>query len=133
MKQKRVGKVHVLIVDDEEIVCKRLYSSLTKHGYEVETFTDPQKAMDHFAENRKFDIVVTDIRMEGLDGLDILNAVRVLKPGTKTIMITGYATMEVAREAQTKGAFDLIAKPFKPKDLLKLLDKAVRELNQEGG
>ena len=117
----------VMLVDDEEIVCKRLKTALEKYGYSVDVFQSGAQAVERLEENR-YDIVVTDIRMEEVDGLDVLKAVRASSPKTKIIMITGYATAEVAREAQAKGAFAVIAKPFRPKDLRSLLEKAAREL-----
>jgi DNA-binding NtrC family response regulator len=120
------AKIEVLLVDDEEIVGKRLRSALEKHGYSVEVFANGESAVARLQE-KQFDIVVSDIRMDQLDGLDVLDAVQRHAARTKTILMTGYATMEVAREALLKGAFDFIAKPFRPSELLKLIDKAVRE------
>ena len=119
----------VMLVDDEEIVCKRLKSALEKYGYIVDVFQNGGAAIERLNENQ-YDIVVTDIRMDDVDGLDVLKAVRRSSPRTKIIMITGYATAEVAREAQAKGAFAFIAKPFRPKDLHALLEKAARELEK---
>jgi len=72
--------------------------------------------------------VVTDVRMENIDGLKVLEKVLARSPGTKVIMITGYATLEIAREALTKGAFDFIAKPFTPGELRKIVVKAAQAL-----
>ncbi|MBW1897075.1 MAG: response regulator, partial [Deltaproteobacteria bacterium] len=79
-------------------------------------------------DQKDFDIVVTDIRMDEVDGLQVLEHVRQSSERTKVIMITGYAMMSVAREAMEKGAFDFIAKPFKPDDLRKVIAKAAKEL-----
>jgi DNA-binding NtrC family response regulator len=119
------AKLQVLLVDDEEIVGKRLKAALEKYGYAVEVLQSGQAAIDRLQE-REFDVVVTDIRIDTIDGLDILEAVQRNSARTKTILITGYATAEVAREALAKGAFDFIAKPFKPKDLQKVIESAVR-------
>ena len=108
--------MEVLLLDDEPIVGKRLVPSLNKMGCETEAFVDPESALKRI-EEAPFDIVVTDIRMEGLSGIEVLQRVLSLSPKSKVIMITGYATMEVAREALAKGAFDFIAKPFKPGDI----------------
>lgn len=123
------NNLKVMLVDDEEIVCKRLKSALEKYGYTVDVFQNGGAAIERLNENR-YDIVVTDIRMDDVDGLDVLKAVRRSSPRTKIIMITGYATAEVAREAQAKGAFAFIAKPFRPKELHALLEKAARELEK---
>jgi DNA-binding NtrC family response regulator len=124
-------QLELMLVDDEEIVCKRLKSALEKYGYLVDVCQSGESAIERLKQKR-YDIVITDIRMAEADGLDVLEAVRKISPRTKTIMITGYATVEVAREAQVKGAFDFIAKPFRPKDLRKLIEKAARELDAAG-
>jgi DNA-binding NtrC family response regulator len=120
-------KLQVLILDDEPIVGKRLAPALAKMGCEVESFEDPKKALQRIGE-KIFDIVVTDIRMEDIDGIEILEKVRARSEHTKVIMITGYATVEVAREALGKGAFDFIAKPFKPNDLREVVGRAAEAL-----
>lgn len=118
-------QAQLLILDDEPIVGKRLGPALAKMGCDVEAFEDPESAIKR-VEEKEFDIVVTDIRMETMDGMKVLEKVLAKSPRTKVIMITGYATMEIAREALAKGAFDFIAKPFKPGDLRKIVAKAAK-------
>lgn len=125
-------KLELMVVDDEPIVGKRLRSALEKHGYRVEVFDTGQSAIQRL-EEKEFDIVVSDVRMEDADGLDVLEAVQKSSPRTKTILITGYATVEIAREALAKGAFDFLAKPFQPKDLRDMIEKAARELERAAG
>jgi DNA-binding NtrC family response regulator len=120
-------KLRIMVIDDENIVGKRLKPALEKDGDTVETFEEPNKALERFGE-APFDIVVTDIRMDGIDGLEVLEQVLARSAKTKVIIITGYATVEVAREALAKGAFDFIAKPFKPGDLRAVIEKAAREI-----
>ena len=120
-------KLRIMIIDDENIVGKRLQPALEKRGDIVETFVDSRKALERFDEQH-FDIVVTDIRMDDIDGLEVLEHVTSHSKDTKVIMITGYATVEVAREALAKGAFDFIAKPFKPNDLRVIIEKAAEQL-----
>lgn len=117
----------VMVLDDEPIVGKRLRPVLEKSGFTVECFERPAEAMARLRE-REFDIVVTDLRMEGMDGIAILEYVMANCPKTRVILITGYATVEVAREALVKGAFDFIAKPFKPRDLQAVVAKAALSL-----
>lgn len=124
-------RLDVLLIDDEPIVGKRLKPALAKVGCEVEIFTDPREAVARL-EEKEFDIVVADIRMEEIDGIEILERVTAKSPRTKVIMITGYATLEMAREAQAKGAFDFIAKPFKPADLREVIAKAADALGVSG-
>ena len=124
-------RLRVMIVDDEPIVGKRLTPALEKHGFEVEAFLDPSKALARLQE-QDFDIVVTDFRMEELDGIQVLTHIMESCPNTRVILITGYATVEVAREALVKGAFDFIAKPFKPKELRAVINKAALSLGHRG-
>jgi len=120
-------KLEILIIDDEPIVGKRLKQALTKFGIAVEVFEDPEIAVNRLRD-KHFDIVVTDIRMDKIDGIQILERVLERSDHTRVIIITGYATMEVAQEALAKGAFDFIAKPFKPNDLRTVINKAALSL-----
>lgn len=115
--------LEILLLDDEPIVGKRLKPALAKIGCEVEVFQDPISALARLNEKR-FDIVVTDIRMDEMDGMQVLEEVMAKSPKTKVILITGYAMIALAREAMEKGAFDFIAKPFKPDDLRQVIAKA---------
>ena len=123
-------ELEVLVLDDEPIVGKRLRPALAKVGCAVEVFDNPRQALDRIAE-KEFDVVVTDIRMADIDGLQVLEAVTQKSPRTKVIMITGYAMMSLAREAMDKGAFDFIAKPFTPEDLREVVVKAAAALEAE--
>jgi DNA-binding NtrC family response regulator len=120
-------QLQIMIVDDEPIVGKRLKQALTKFGIEVEVFEDSAQALNRLKE-KNFDIVVTDVRMDKVDGIQILEYIRENSDNTKIIIITGYATVEVAQEALAKGAFDFIAKPFKPNDLRAVINKAALAL-----
>jgi len=121
------GKLRVMVLDDEPIVGKRLNQALAKHGFEVEIFEDPTQALARLGKVH-FDVVVTDLRMEEVNGIQILEYVTSRCKDTRVILITGYATVEVAREALVKGAFDFIAKPFKPRDLRAVINKAALSL-----
>jgi len=118
----------VLVLDDESIVCERLKPALEKVGFQVETFTESQAAIDRVAAER-FDVVVSDIKMRGPDGLDVLHFVKQHCPSTQVVIITGFATIDLAREAMKRGAADFIAKPFKIRELRDLLVR----LTQAGG
>jgi len=125
--EPRGENLRVMVLDDEPIVGKRLNQALAKHGFEVEVFEDPAKALARLGEAH-FDVVVTDLRMEEVNGIQILEYVTSHCKETRVILITGYATVEVAREALVKGAFDFIAKPFKPRDLRAVINKAALSL-----
>jgi len=117
----------VLLLDDEPIVGKRLKPALTKIGCEVEVFEDSRQALERI-DQIDFDIVITDIRMDEVDGIEILEHVHQKSPRTRVIIITGYAMMSLAKQAMEKGAFDFIAKPFKPDDLRKVVARAAEAL-----
>ena len=116
-------KTQVIILDDEPIVCKRLKPGLEKVGYEVEAFTHSSDAMERIKE-KEFDIVITDLKMEGFDGMQFLTEVKSRSQTTEVIVITGFATMETAKESFKKGVFDFLAKPFKLGEIQEAVAKA---------
>lgn len=111
------NRTQILILDDEPIVCKRLKPAFQKAGYDVEAFVDSASAMVRI-EAKRFDVVITDLKMEGTDGMRFLSRVKDVWPDTNVIVITGYATSETAKESFRKGAYDFVAKPFKLSDIL---------------
>jgi len=121
----------VLVLDDEDVVCERLKAHLEKKGFEVETFTESQVAIDRMAA-KAFDVVITDVKMEGPSGLDVLHFVRRESPGTQVIVITGYGSIEAVREAEYGGAFEFIHKPFTSKAMEALALKAARKARKQG-
>ncbi|WP_028316374.1 response regulator [Desulfatibacillum aliphaticivorans] len=124
-----MSNLDVLLLDDEPIVGKRLKPALAKVGCEVEVFQNPVEALKRIDE-KDFDIVVTDISMAEVDGMQVLEHVVAKNNATKVIMITGFAMMSLAREAMEKGAFDFIAKPFKPDDLRAIIARAAEALGK---
>ena len=121
------SKLEILVLDDEEIVCTRLKASLEKAGYVVEIFTDSREAKNRI-EQHKFDIVVTDLKMAHIDGLQLFQMAHDKWPGCEIILITGFATVEVTREALHKGVRDVIAKPFKIADFIKIIDQLANRI-----
>ncbi|MEW6236195.1 MAG: response regulator [Candidatus Omnitrophota bacterium] len=119
-------KIQILVLDDEFIVCDRLKSSLEKLGFYVETFTESQAALDRFAEHH-FHIVISDLKMNAPDGMDVLRFVKGNSPRTRVIIVTGFATVDKAREAIKSGAADFIAKPFKMSELRDIVRRIARE------
>lgn len=123
--------LRVLILDDEPIVGRQLKQTLTRYGVDVETFEKPDQAIARMEETR-FNVVVSDIRMKGINGLQVIEWVKTKSMRTKVIIITGYTSREAEREALAKGAFDFIIKPFKPRDLLLSINKAAQALGRTG-
>ena len=124
-----MSKTTVCILDDEVIVGDRLKPELEDEGYEVETFTDSSKALERVQE-KCFDVVITDLKMEGLDGMAFLEKVKELCPQSEVIVITGYATMEVFRESFVKGAYEFIAKPFRLSEIRDAVKKAKKKVRR---
>jgi len=114
----------ILIVDDEPIVGQRLKALLEKEGHTVEAFVDSEVALNRL-DAKHFDIIISDIRMGDIDGIQLLDQVLKKFRQTKVILITGYATLELARESLAKGAFDFIAKPFKLNEIRTTIKRAM--------
>jgi DNA-binding NtrC family response regulator len=112
----------ILILDDEPIVGDRLKPALEKCGYLVDTLTDSQAAIDRLA-GKRYDVLITDLKMSGPSGLDVLRFVKEQSPGTRVIVITGYATADQAKESMKGGAVDFIAKPFRISQLTELVGR----------
>jgi len=102
----------ILLVDDEAIALVNLTHVLKREGYEVVACKNGEDALAELAKSR-FDLVLTDLKMPGLDGMDILRRVRADIPDTPVIMITGHATLDSAVEAMKAGAYHYLAKPFR--------------------
>jgi two-component system response regulator AtoC len=113
----------VLLVDDEENVRLALRTYLRKQGYDVAAAASVDEALA-LLERDAFDYVVTDVRMPGRSGLDLLALVRERHAGTTVVVMSAYGSVEQALEAIKAGAYDYVAKPFKPEELLFLLRKA---------
>ena len=122
-------KTKILILDDEPIVLKRLKPALEKSGYDVEAFSRSLEASNRIME-KEFDIVITDLKMEGIDGMEFLTRVKDRSPVTEVIVITGFATMETAKESFKKGVFDFLAKPFKLGEIKDVVAKAESKIKE---
>jgi len=124
-------RLRILLIDDEEVVSRRLRPALEREGYEVESFMVGKDALASIA-TKDFDVVVTDLRIDEVNGVQVLEAARKKSSKTKVVLITGFATTELAREALAKGAFEVIAKPFKPQDLRDAISRAIAAADPVG-
>lgn len=116
----------LLVVDDEEIVRRNMSHILGKEGYAVDTASNGAEAIA-MAAAKDYDVVLTDFKMEKVDGMDVLERIKIKSPATQVIMITGYATVNTAVEAMRKGAFHYIAKPFKIDDVRTVVGQALEK------
>ena len=121
-----MGKYNIMVIDDEKIVGAMAKRSLEQEDYEVETFLDGESALARSKE-KSFDIVITDLKMKGIDGLEILRTVKQLYPETVVIMITAFANLDVAIEALRDDVHDFFPKPVKIKDLKASIKKALEK------
>ncbi len=130
MSEMPCGGLSVLVLDDEPIVIKSLKMALRKIGCAVEIFQDPELALSRL-EEKNFDIVVTDVVMGDIDGIQVLEHVMERSPHTKVIIMTAFAMMEMARKAMDRGAFDFIAKPFDTEEIRAIVAKAAEAVRAD--
>src|SRR6188474_115859 len=120
------SKKHLLLVEDEAPLRGALAERLTDHGFEVEQADTGERAIEQLAEFA-FDIVITDLRLPGLDGTRVLEAALVRYPDIVGIIVTGYGTVKDAVEAIKRGATDFVTKPFQFDELLHALNSALEK------
>jgi len=121
------GNIKILIVDDETITLMNLVRVMEKEGYEVVGVSSGPNALK-ILEEQEFDAVLTDLKMEEVDGIQILKSCKELYPNTEVIMITGYATVEGVVSAIKNGAFHYLAKPLELDEVIKVVKEAVEKV-----
>ena len=126
-------KVHILVIDDDEVACEFLQEALSREGYEVRYFTSAKAALA--SDLSRYDLLMSDIRMPGIDGLEFLKRVRDQWPELPVILMTAYGSLETTMNALRLGAWDYISKPFSPDAIREMVKKVldVRELRQKRG
>jgi DNA-binding NtrC family response regulator len=110
-------KKRILVVEDEELKRITLQDALQEAGYEVQTVADGLAGLQ-VIENAQWDLVLTDLKLPGLDGLSLLNNIKRINPDTSVIVMTAYGTIDNAVEAMRSGAYDYITKPFTSEELI---------------
>lgn len=121
------GKISILIVDDEESVRDSLYNWFIEDGYHVECAANAKEALN-LIEQKEFSIVLADLKMPGMDGLEMQRRIKALNPEAIVIIMTAFATVDSAVRALKDGAFDYITKPFDPDDLSHLIRNASKQI-----
>jgi DNA-binding NtrC family response regulator len=119
-------RTRILVVDDEEIVRESLSSWLHEDGYRVDTAPDGPTALEKVKRER-WGILLVDLKMPGMDGLQVLEAVKQIRPETAVVIMTAYATVDTAVTAMKLGAYDYLVKPFDPEELSLMVEKIVRQ------
>lgn len=119
-------KGRVLVIDDEAIVrvsCERVLKPV---GFEVMVTSRGDEAIE-LLEKEPYDVVLTDLKMPDMDGLEVLKIIKERWPDIQVIIITGYGTINTAVQAIKMGAYEYIEKPFTPQDILEVVEKAIKE------
>lgn len=120
-------KISLLVVDDEESVRDSLLNWFIEDGYKVACAESAKKALS-MLETENFDIILTDVKMPGMDGLEMLKRIKALKNEAIVIIMTAFATVDTAVQALKDGAFDYVTKPFDPDDLSHLIRNAAKQI-----
>jgi len=119
-------KKRILLIDNEAGLCRMMEQVLLDNGYLARAYTSPQKAVEEFHPGA-WDLVITDIKMPGMTGLEVLQRVKEMEKDIPVIMITAYATVEMSIQALRKGAYDMLTKPFEPDELIYRVKNALQQ------
>ena len=117
----------VLVVDDQSSIRLTLSAILEKWGYDVVGVEDGYRAIDA-ARAQPFDLILMDIKMPGINGVQTFREIKRIRPGSLVVMMTGYAVEDLVEAAQQEGAFSVIYKPFDMEELLKLVDSISKSI-----
>ncbi|MDP6180375.1 MAG: response regulator [Desulfatiglandales bacterium] len=115
----------ILVVDDEKSMREFLEIMLAKEGYQIFLAASGEEAFQ-ILERKKLDLIVTDIRMKDIDGIEVLKKAKGRSPKTMVVMVSAFASAETAVEAMKEGAYDYMQKPFKVEELKKIVKDAIR-------
>src|SRR5512139_2747068 len=119
-------KKRILLIDNEEGLCRMMEAVLLDNGYSVKSYTRSFQAVEDFKVG-DWDLVITDIKMPGMDGLEVLQRIKEKQQQIPVIMITAYATVEMSIQALRRGAYDMLTKPFEPEELLYRVKNALAQ------
>jgi CheY-like chemotaxis protein/glycine cleavage system H lipoate-binding protein len=124
------GKRKILVVDDEITVCKSIRQAILSDEYEVDMAMSGEQALKK-DQGRSYDLIITDLMMPGISGLDLLRSLKDARPSVNVIMVTGYPTIKTAVESVKMGAFDYLPKPFTPAELRGMVSRAFKRAESE--
>jgi len=123
-------QMRILLVDDEQEFAQSMAMILETNGYIVQTADSAQSAIEYL-KNDRFDLVVTDINMPGMDGIELMHLIRQMYPDQRIIVITGFPSYKSQEEAFKMGAIHYITKPFVIKRFLGLVSKSLDDVQEE--
>ena len=121
---------HILVVDDQEANRITLQRILEREDWKVSQASDGQAGLDQVRTNAP-DVVVTDLKMPGLNGLELLKAIRTVRPEVEVILMTAYGTVETAVDAMKVGAYDYVTKPLKRNEIVSSVRKALEKKHRK--
>jgi len=123
-------KRKILIVDDEITVCKSIRQALLHPEYEIDMALSGEEALQK-DEEKRYEVIIADLMMPGLSGLDLLKGLKAKNTQAKVVMVTGYPTMKTTVQAMQIGAFDYLPKPFLPAELRALVTRTLAAVDKE--
>lgn len=123
-EHKTSGQATILIVDDDKAIRDSCCHTLTYDGYRAETAEDADSSLQKIREVKP-DLVLVDLKMPGMSGMELLEKIRDIDPKIVSVVITGYATIESTVEAMNRNAYDVLSKPFTPKQLRNVIERGL--------
>ncbi|MFQ6008519.1 MAG: response regulator [Candidatus Zixiibacteriota bacterium] len=130
MSEGKYDQIRILVVDDESIVLSFVKDALEDEDYAVECASSALEALN-IIERKTVNLIITDIRMPGMDGIELVKRVRSVQPDVGVIFMTGYANLNSAKDAIKQGAFDYILKPFELDEIRRAVKGAVQKIKRE--
>ena len=124
------GQATILVVDDDKAMRDSCFHTLTYDGYRTETAQDGGTAL-HKTRKLKPDLVLVDLKMPGMNGMELLRKIGDIDPNIVSVVITGYATVDSTVEAMNRNAFDVLSKPFTPKQLRVVVERGLAQENKQ--
>ena len=118
-------KGRILVVDDDQSMCELIEADLSRRGFQISWYTSADEAF-RVLKNKEFDVVITDLQMPGMDGIDLCNRIVSNRPDIPVIVITAFGSMETAIKAMRAGAYDFVTKPVEMEILALTLERAVK-------
>lgn len=117
----------ILVVEDQDAMRESLVIAFRDEGYQVDGISSGEEAIQKLYGNAVYDLVVTDLKMKKIDGLEVLKAVKTVNPSTEVVLITAYGTISTAVQAIRDGAYDYVTKPFRHQEILRVAKKAIEK------
>jgi len=129
---ERDESVRILVIDDEQVIRDLLSDVLSRKGYCVDTAEDGYRGLEK-ARGTAYRVVFTDIRMPGMNGLEVYKQLKTISPDSRVIVMTGFGLQEMINEALAMGAFADIKKPFDLDDIYELVERAIKSTREQDG